>query len=91
MKPITVIQEFRTGDLSPEDNTVLSLMSGRWSAAFYAKAAYQDLIQYIPSALQQPTGMVIRRNAFDLLIQAMLQRDLYIDEDQVTVDAIVNP
>jgi len=91
MKPITVIQEFRTGELSPEDDTVLSLMSDRWSAAFYAKAAYQNLTQYIPNATQEPTSVVIRRNAFNLLIQAMLQRNLYNAADQATVDAIVNP
>ena len=90
MKPITVIQEFRSGKLSPEDNSGLQLVLNRWSAMFYAKANYQHLIQYIPNALIRPTDNVIRKNAFDLLIHAMLQRNLYNAQDQATVSGIVN-
>ncbi len=89
MKPITMIQEFRTGVESPRDNNAVSAVSNLWSYEFYAKAAHQGLIKYVPNALLQPNQPVLRKNAFDMLIHAMLQRDLYSNTDEATINAIL--
>jgi len=59
-----------------------------WYYEFFAKAAFEGTLKEYINSLDSAGNFVIRRNAVNLLLDALLRRDLYRLDDEKAIEAL---
>ena len=91
LKPMTRgIELLRGYDMPRNDGLIPEAVLSLWSGEFYSKIAAEGTLDNLPGALQNPTAPVIRKNAFEFILDAIVIRGLYSGQSQSQVESLWN-